>query len=64
MCVSVLNEDWTPSHTVSYILQALISLLYACNPADPLVGAIALQYNEDRVEHDRIARQWTKRFAM
>ena len=30
---------------------------------DPLVGSIAHQYLHDREEHDRIAREWTKRFV-
>ncbi|CAF87338.1 unnamed protein product, partial [Tetraodon nigroviridis] len=29
--------------------------------ADPLVGSIATQYLTNRAEHDRIAKQWTKR---
>ncbi|TKC47444.1 hypothetical protein EI555_018930 [Monodon monoceros] len=33
------------------------------NSADPLVGSIATQYLTNRAEHDRIARQWTKRYA-
>ena len=32
-------------------------------PADPLVGSIATQYTQNREEHDRIARLWTKRYA-
>ncbi|KAL6036894.1 hypothetical protein STEG23_013894, partial [Scotinomys teguina] len=31
--------------------------------ADPLVGSIATQYMTNRAEHDRMARQWTKRYA-
>lgn len=31
--------------------------------ADPLVGSIATQYLQNREEHDRIARLWTKRYA-
>ena len=30
---------------------------------DPLVGNIATQYVNEREEHDRIAREWTKRYA-
>lgn len=33
------------------------------SPADPLVGSIATQYTTNRPEHDRIAKQWTKRYA-
>ncbi|XP_014643793.1 PREDICTED: ubiquitin-conjugating enzyme E2 E2 [Ceratotherium simum simum] len=39
------------------------SILTDCNPADPLVGSIATQYMTNRAEHDRMARQWTKRYA-
>ncbi|KPP70351.1 ubiquitin-conjugating enzyme E2 E1-like [Scleropages formosus] len=31
--------------------------------SDPLVGSIASQYTTNRAEHDRIAKQWTKRYA-
>lgn len=31
--------------------------------ADPLVGSIATQYLQHREEHDRVAKQWTKRYA-
>lgn len=31
--------------------------------ADPLVGSIATQYLQNREEHDRIARLWTKRYV-
>lgn len=38
------------------------SLIFG-NLDDPLVGSIAQQYLHDREEHDRIAREWTKRFV-
>lgn len=31
--------------------------------ADPLVGNIAAQYISNREEHDRTAREWTRRYA-
>jgi len=30
---------------------------------DPLVGSIARQFVDDRRTHDKIARNWTKRYA-
>ncbi|KAK2515081.1 hypothetical protein Q9233_014573 [Columba guinea] len=44
----------------------LTSVLEICDEghrADPLVGSIATQYMTNRAEHDRMARQWTKRYA-
>ncbi|QQP55425.1 Ubiquitin-conjugating enzyme E2 E1, partial [Caligus rogercresseyi] len=52
-----------PALTVSKVLLSVCSLLTDCNPADPLVGNIATQYLQNREEHDRIARLWTKRYA-
>lgn len=39
------------------------SNVHSSLPADPLVGSIATQYMTNRAEHDRMARQWTKRYA-
>ncbi|CAB3386919.1 Hypothetical predicted protein [Cloeon dipterum] len=47
----------------SQVLLSICSLLTDCNPADPLVGSIATQLLQNREEHDRIARLWTKRYA-
>jgi len=43
---------------ISFIIIKLIFFI-----ADPLVGSIATQYLQNREEHDRIARLWTKRYA-
>lgn len=41
----------------------LISDVFLISVVDPLVGSIANQYINDRQEHDKIAKEWTKRFA-
>lgn len=38
-------------------------LLFLCISADPLVGSIAAQYVSNREEHDKTAREWTRRYA-
>ncbi|RUS73940.1 hypothetical protein EGW08_018297 [Elysia chlorotica] len=45
------------------VLLSICSLLTDCNPNDPLVGNIAQQYLTNRPEHDKMAREWTKRYA-
>lgn len=63
ICLDLLKDNWSPAITVAKLLLSISSLLSDPNPYDPLVGAIAQQYLNDRVEHDRLAREWTTKYA-
>ncbi|KAJ3274075.1 ubiquitin-conjugating enzyme E2 E3 [Terramyces sp. JEL0728] len=63
ICLDILKDNWSPALTISKVLLSICSLLCDANPADPLVGNIAQLYLEDRKEHDRIAKEWTTRYA-
>ncbi|MGH0144711.1 UNVERIFIED_CONTAM: hypothetical protein FKN15_020547 [Acipenser sinensis] len=69
LSICSLLTDCNPALEPSKGLKTLLVMLNAFSSghlmerADPLVGSIATQYLTNRAEHDRIARQWTKRYA-
>ena len=58
-----LRRDRSPALTISKVLLSIVSLLADANPKDPLVHNIAHQYLHNRDEHDREAREWTRKYA-
>jgi len=63
ICLDILKDNWSPALTISKVLLSICSLLSDCNPHDPLVGSIAQQFLTDQGTHDKIAKEWTKRYA-
>lgn len=63
ICLDILKDNWSPALTISRVLLSISSLLISAKPYDPFVPSIAHQYLTDRAEHDRIAAEWTRRYA-
>ena len=63
ICLDILKDKWSPALTISKVLLSICSLLTDANPHDPLEPSVAKEYLHNRREHDRKAREWTKKYA-
>jgi len=63
ICLDILKDAWVPSLTIGKVLLSISSLLTDPNPKDPLVPEIAELYVRNRVEFDRVARDYTQTYA-
>lgn len=59
ICLDILKDSWSPALTIEKVLLSISSLLAEPNPRDPLVPAIAKLLVDNKLEHNRQARQFT-----
>jgi ubiquitin-conjugating enzyme E2 D/E len=63
ICLDILKDQWSPALSIGKVLLSISSLLTDANPKDPLVPEIARLYETNREEFNRVAREWTLRYA-
>ena len=62
ICISTLNQ-WVPGTSMVSVLSAIFALFYDQNPFSPYSVKMAAQYKLNRNEFNRMAAEWTRKYA-
>ena len=62
ICISILNS-YQPKTPIVDVISGIFSLFYNQNPASPYDGAMAREYETNRNEFNRKAKEWTQKYA-
>lgn len=63
ICLDSLKDKWAPTLSAKLVLSEIINLLEYPNPDNPLRADIAKMYKEDKAQHDKIAAEYTRKYA-
>jgi ubiquitin-conjugating enzyme E2 D/E len=64
ICLDILKDKWSPALNTIKILLSICSLMADPNPNDPLVPEIARLYKSNITEFNRVAKEYTEKYAV
>ena len=64
ICLDLVKTDWCPSTTLEKVLEAIYGLMKCPNAEKALVPEIGKVLKEDANEFNKIATEWTNKFAV
>ena len=62
ICISILNS-YVPKTPIVDVISGIFSLFYNQNPLSPYDGQMAREYEANRTEFNRKAKDWTAKYA-
>ena len=62
ICISTLNQ-WVKGTSMVSVISAIFALFYEQNPYSPYSFTMAAQYKLNRKEFNRVAAEWTRKYA-
>jgi ubiquitin-conjugating enzyme E2 D/E len=64
ICIDILKTEWSPALSIVKVIISIISLLNDPNCDDPLVPSIATMYKTNINKYNKLAKEWTQKFAV
>jgi ubiquitin-conjugating enzyme E2 D/E len=63
VCLPILQKEWKPVTKAAQVVASLYSRLATIDPTDALQVELATQWQNNRVQFEQTAKDWTTKYA-